>query len=266
MTALTSAQHAECKRALDEQGYVVLPNVVAAADLAEFDAVVEREFADARARNALFEGGGMLSGHLNSYPGEAARFAYGQIRDAGIVDVVREMRPDWAESVRVTMNYNMPGSVPQHYHMDGQYTRDFLICNIAVVDTDLRNGALDVLPGTNRQFYRFWEYALQRKYRTSTRVPLRRGDVVLRRSTLWHRGMPNRSERARPMLAITFGEVHEHDPDPFGHEGGAMTFYPNWFSTSWKGKLRERTVVKVPVTYSAYRFARSLMSDKGYDH
>ena len=58
------------------------------------------------------------------------------------------------------MNFNLPGSVAQHYHMDGLYPEEFLICNIAVVDTDLVNGAIDVLPGTNREFYKFWRYAL----------------------------------------------------------------------------------------------------------
>ena len=43
--------------------------------------------------------------------------------------------------------------------MDGLYLKDFLICNVAVVDTDLANGAIDVLPGTNREFYKFWRYA-----------------------------------------------------------------------------------------------------------
>src|SRR5918993_455477 len=97
-------------------------------------------------------------------------------RAAGIQDLVRAIRPDIADSVRVTMNFNLPGSVAQHYHTDGLYTKDFLICNIAVVDTDLRNGAIDVLPGTHREFYKFWRYALERKHRLTTRVPLSQGD------------------------------------------------------------------------------------------
>ena len=75
------------------------------------------------------------------------------------------------------MNFNLPGSVAQHYHTDGLYTEEFLICNIAVVDTDLVNGALDVLPGTHQRFYKFWRYALERKYRLTTRLPMQRGDA-----------------------------------------------------------------------------------------
>ncbi len=44
-----------------------------------------------------------------------------------------------------------------------------------------------------------------------------------------------------------------------------MEFYPNWFRTSRLGRLRERVTVAAPITYSAYRFATSLVSDKGYE-
>ncbi len=66
------------------------------------------------------------------------------------------------------------------------------------------------------------------------------------------------------MMAITFGEV---DPttDPFATNGGEIEFYPNWFSTSRLGRLREKTFVRAPITYSTYRFVTSLYSNKGYE-
>ncbi|MCU1504875.1 MAG: kanJ [Ilumatobacteraceae bacterium] len=261
---MTSAAMAQHMQALDEVGFVVLPGLVDPGALDKLHRVVDDGFTNGMAAGPLFEGGGFFSGHLNCYPGRGAEFAYDEVRASGVFDMVRLMNPVWADRPRVTLNYNMPGSVAQHYHMDGIYTQDFLICNVAVVDTDLVNGALDVLPGTNREFYPFWKYAVQRKFKDSTRVPLRQGDVVVRRSTLWHRGMPNRSAVARPMLAVTFGEVHEPNVDPFLQNGGEIEFYPNWFRPTRLGRLREKTFVKAPITYSAYRFARSLYGNKGY--
>ena len=162
-----------------------------------------------------------ISGHLNCFPGESCRAIFDELRQFGIDDMVREVRPDIADQLRVTLNYNLPGSTAQHYHSDGLYTEEFLICNVAVVDTDLGNGALDVLPGTHERFYKFWQYAVARRYRLTTRVVLKQGDVVVRKSTLWHRGMPNRSRRARPMLAFTYGELASTDPDPFMANGGS---------------------------------------------
>jgi hypothetical protein len=213
----------------------------------------------------MFEGGGGLSGHLNCFPGKESRVVYDELVAKGIVDLVRQLRPEQVDRVRATLNFNLPGSVAQHYHMDGLYLGEFLICNIAVVDTDLVNGAIDVLPGTNREFYKFWRYALERKYKLTTRIPMSQGDIVLRLSTLWHRGMPNRSTTPRPMMAITFGETDDPSADPFAVNGGEIEFYPNWYNTNRLGQLRERTFVTAPITYSAYRFVRSLYGNKGYE-
>lgn len=254
----------QCRRGLDDDGYVVLPGIVSPERLAVLAESLMAEYERAKAAGELFQGGGSLTGHLNCFPGDQSRFVWDDIVDAGIVKLVAELRPDIVDSPRATMNFNLPGSVAQHYHTDGLYTEDFLICNIAVVDTDLVNGALDVLPGTHKEFYKFWRYAVNRKYKLSTRLPAKRGDVIIRRSTLWHRGMPNKSATPRPMMAITFGELTGQPPDPFTHNGGKPLFFPNWYSTSKAGQLRERLYVAAPVTYSAYRFARSLYGNKGY--
>lgn len=254
----------DVERALEHDGFVVFRDVVSKEQLTAFAQTLFDEFDRATMAGELFEGGGFLSGHLNCYPGEAARFVWDDIVDDGIVDLVRSVRPDIVDSVRATLNFNLPGSVAQHYHSDGVYLKEFLICNVAVVDTDLENGAIDVLPGTNREFYKFWRYALHRKYRLTTRVPLRQGDVILRKSTLWHRGMPNKTTTPRPMMAITFGEMEDTDADPFAAHDGKVVFYPNWYKPTRLGRLRERVFVAAPITYSGYRFARSLYGNKGY--
>jgi hypothetical protein len=262
--ALSEVDIQKLSEQLDVDGYAVLRGVVSKDKLEEFRLQLMDRYERLRQTGQLFKGGGMLTGHLNCYPGAGSRFIYDEIRDFGIVDVARARDPRAAERPRATLNFNLPGSVAQHYHADGLYTESFLICNVAVVDTDLVNGAIDVLPGTNRQFYKFWQYALERKYRLSTRVPIDQGDAILRMSTTWHRGMPNLSDAPRPMAAITFGESSAPLGDPYLEHDGEVVFYPNWYSTSRLGRLRERTFKAAPITYSSYRFVTSLRGNKGY--
>jgi ectoine hydroxylase-related dioxygenase (phytanoyl-CoA dioxygenase family) len=264
MRAISVEDVKQFRQSLDQEGYAVIRNVVSKDHLDEFNALLADEYARAKTTNKLFDGGGSLSGHLNCFPGEQSRFIYEDILDYGIVEVARAIDPVKAEIVRPTLNYNLPNSVAQFYHMDGLFTDPFLICNVAVVDTDLDNGAIDVLPGTNRRFYKFWRYAVERKYRLSTRLCLERGDVLLRMSTLWHRGMPNRTTVPRPMMSLTFGEQGTPTGDPFVHNDGNVEFYPNWFKTDRLGRLRERIFVTMPWTDSTFRFARSIFSNKGY--
>ncbi|MBO0731233.1 MAG: phytanoyl-CoA dioxygenase family protein [Acidimicrobiaceae bacterium] len=257
---MTAIETTEVSRGLDVDGYCVIRNVVSPNRLADYS----EELLEAYRAAPGFQGGGSISGHLNCLPGESARFIVDEIEDRGIREAVHAACPELPRTVRATMNYNLPGSIAQHYHMDGIYTRDYIICNVAVVDTDLLNGAIDLLPTTHREFYPFWRYALERKYRLTTRVPMAQGDVLLRRSTLWHRGTPNRTTVPRPMFSLTVGERIPEVEDPILCNPSEIQFYANWYGTSRLGVVRERVEVALPITRSVGRFARSLGGRRGY--
>jgi len=251
-------------RTFEDQGYLIFKNVVPKDQLAQLKQRIFDEFEESSRSGSLFSGGGQISGHLNCFPGSGSRFAYEALEERGVLEVIKQVYPK-PMALRVSSNFNMPNSVAQHYHMDGVFAEDFMIANVAVIDTDLVNGAIDVLPRTHQRFYEFWRYAAERLYKRTTRLPLDAGDVLVRTSRLWHRGMPNKSASPRPMLAFTFGEKVAPKGDPFAINGGKINFDPNWFKPTVLGRLREKTFVTAPITYSAYRFVRSLASPKGYD-
>jgi ectoine hydroxylase-related dioxygenase (phytanoyl-CoA dioxygenase family) len=244
-------------------GYFVLRNVVSPERLTELHQALAREFEAASKSGELFSGGGLVSGHLNCFPGAGARFAYDTLQERGIIDLIKQLHPNVLRMPNVGCNFNLPGSHTQHYHIDRPFTRDFMIVNIAVVDTVIENGAIDVIPGTHQRFYRYTRFVLERRHRDGVRVPLNQGDVLIRSSNVWHRGMTNRTAVPRPMLAMTWEDGGSNHPDPFSAEGGKVRFLPNWFKPTPVGRLREQLFVKVPITYSAFRFARSLV-DKTY--
>jgi ectoine hydroxylase-related dioxygenase (phytanoyl-CoA dioxygenase family) len=261
---LTAAEVAKLKQSFAENGYVVLKNVVSREGLADLAVKMQQEFENQLRTGRMFNGGGLVSGHLNASPGEAGRFAYEDLKDYGVVDLVREIAPQSVREPYVGCNFNLPGSVTQHYHMDRTFTNEFMIINVAVVDTVIENGAIELAPGTHRQFYKFWRWAIERPYRKSIRQPMEQGDVLIRVSNLWHRGMPNLSRTPRPMLAFTWEDGGSQDPDPFAKNGGKIEFRPNWFRPSKLGRLRERVFVAAPLSYSAYRFVDSMVSNKSY--
>lgn len=247
-----------------EEGFVTLPGVVSHQVLKTLEDGLAAEFQSWQHSEKKFHGGGLLSGHLNCYPGAIARGALKELESKGILDLARRLQPADPKATRVGCNLNLPNSVPQHYHMDGVFLESFMIVNVAVVDTEVQNGAIDVIPKTHQRFYRFWEFATKRLNRGSTRLPMSRGDVLIRVSTLWHRGMPNFTKNARPMLAVTLGEKGVDNEDPLSPDHGGTRFDTNWFNPTKLGRLRERATIAAPITYSAYRFAHSLLSDKGY--
>jgi ectoine hydroxylase-related dioxygenase (phytanoyl-CoA dioxygenase family) len=253
------------KRAFAEEGYFVVRNVVSPERLAQLRGRILEEFERAKQAGRLFAGGGTISGHLNCFPGEESRFAYDALQERGIIDLIKTIFPKAVRLPNVGCNLNLPHSVAQHYHVDRNFLDDFVIANVAVVDTDLENGAIDLVPGTQKKFYKFWRFAIERPHRASTRIPMKQGDVLVRTSNVWHRGMPNRTAVARPMLAFTWEDGGSTREDPFKVEDGKIVFRQNWYRPNFVGRLRERTFVAAPITYSAYRFVGSLFGTKGYD-
>jgi ectoine hydroxylase-related dioxygenase (phytanoyl-CoA dioxygenase family) len=261
---MSGAEKEVLKAAFARDGYVVIKHVVGRDKLADLHGQIAAEYARQKADGTLFDGGGGLSGHLNCFPGEAARFAYEALKQRGIVELIREIAPQSVGEPYVGCNLNLPGSVTQQMHMDRTFRNEFMIANISVVDTDLVNGATDVVPGSHKRFYKYWQWVLLGKARGHKRIVTEAGDVLVRVSNLWHRGMPNDSRQPRPMLAFTWDGGGSPLADPFAEHEGQIKFFPNWFAPTRAGRLIERTFVTAPITYKTYRFINSIFSDKSY--
>jgi hypothetical protein len=248
---LGSDERASLKQSFANDGYFVVQDVVSREGLDELHKALSAAFDTASKTGALFSGGGLTSGHLNCFPGAGARFVYDQLEERGVIDLIKELNPKTVRLPNVGCNFNLPGSHAQHYHTDHPFPREFMIANITVID------------GSHKRPYKYSQFVIERPHRHSKRVPMKRGDLLVRSSNVWHRGMPNRTSVPRPMLALTWEEGGSNLPDPFGVDGGAIRFLPNWFKPTRAGRLREKLFVKVPLAYSALRFARSL-TDKDY--
>jgi hypothetical protein len=251
-----SASMAASRARFQEDGFVCLASVVPRKALSELThSLLARLQAD-RATGELPRGGGTLSGHLNCFPGAQSRFVYEALEREGVFDLVRELSIAPVDRPNIGCNLNLPASRPQNEHVDGYAATPFLIVNVAAVDTDLSNGATESFPGTHRRPHKYWEIALGGA--TRQRLIMKQGDVVIRISTLWHRGMPNRSLDARPMLAFTWENGGNQLADPYAVHDGRITFLPNRFATDWRGRIVERAFVTAPRLGKTYQVVRSL--------
>jgi hypothetical protein len=246
----------EYRRRFAAEGYLVFPNMVNPERLQALSNDIFDAYEAQRSAGTLFVGGGTVSGHLNCFPGAASRFVYDTLAARGIFKLVEQLSDVPLRLPNVGCNLNLPGSHPQNEHVDGYAASPFLVVNVAAVDTTIENGAMEIIPGTHQLEYKYWEIALRRDRR---RVPLKQGDALLRISTLWHRGMPNFTQRARPMLAFTWEDGGSHLSDPYAMHEGRITFLPNRYKTDWKGRVMERAFVIAPRVGTAYRMARSLL-------
>src|SRR5882757_5321558 len=243
--------------AFAREGYVTLPNVVSKSRLASLTDELRGEYTRARANGELFSGGGTISGHLNCFPGAQSRFVYDELEQYGVFELVRKLSPSATRMPNIGCNLKLPNSSAQNSHVDGYFASAFLIVNVVPVDTDLENGAMEVVPGTHLREYKYWQYALSGK--PAIRIRVSAGDVIVRSSMLWHRGMPNRSKAVRPMLAFTWEDDGSNLADPYTAHGGKITLLTNRYGQSLSGRLRERAFASLPALGKSYLFVRSLV-------
>ncbi len=254
--SLSPQETEHLQKTFAEQGYAILPDVVSKPALAQLSCELRSEFERSKRSGELFAGGGMISGHLNCFPGAQSRFVYERLCDYGLIDLIRTISPAAVRIPNVGCNMNLPGSSPQNYHIDGYAAQAFVVTNIAAVDTTIENGAMEASPYTHHRDYKYWQFVVERP--RSIRIEMKQGDVLIRSSALWHRGMPNLSDTARPMLALTWEGGGSPLDEPYQAYDGKIRFFPNRYQTDLPGMLKERAFVAVPALGSSYRFVRSL--------
>jgi hypothetical protein len=255
VTPLTQKMQ-ELTSTFEREGYIVLPGVVSKTKLADLVDRLRSEFARAKEKGELFAGGGTISGHLNCFPGAESRFVYEELEQYGVFDLIRKLSPTATRMPNVGCNMNLPNSSSQNPHVDGYVASPFIIVNVAAVDTNIENGATEIVPGTHLREYKYWQYALSGK--PAIRLNAKAGDVSIRLSSVWHCGKPNKTNVPRPMLAFTWENGGSELADPYAAHGGKITFLPNRYGQNLSSRLRERAFAKMPALGSGYLFMRSI--------
>src|SRR5436853_241256 len=100
--------------AFAREGYVTLPNVVSKSRLAALTDELRGEYARARANGELFSGGGLISGHLDCFPGAQSRFVYDELEQYGVFDLVRNLSPSATRMPNIGCNPNLPNRYAQN--------------------------------------------------------------------------------------------------------------------------------------------------------
>lgn len=125
-------------------------------------------------------------------------------------------------------NTTWPGSEEQHIHRDtGQLFPELpyvlpmalAVVNVPLIDFTDDNGSTEVWPGTHliadhapgeSSSERLAERAV---HMPSVRTNMPAGSVVVRDMRVWHRGMPNRTDRIRTMISLVYFRQFHRLPD-----------------------------------------------------
>jgi hypothetical protein len=221
-TGRITPEHREAAaRALKDDGIVVLNDVIAPEHIAALRGRMLEDLPAYLARtDAPFN---FNTGNVQQEPPPFAPYLFKDVLLNDIViAVTHALLGDGLHNGFYSGNTAVGGSGQrQPVHADvGQLWPDLevatppfgLVVNVPVVDMSAANGSTEVWPGTHKDTTVYVQHgdiklpAEAVEARRAVRPPLqpavRAGGVVIRDLRLWHAGMPNLTDQARPMIAM----------------------------------------------------------------
>ncbi len=239
--ALSTASLDEAVAAIRNDGYVVLEEIVAHDHL---DQLRERLDEDAQRLIAAQQWGGAggLPGHLQLGPPPFAPYVFPDIvANPFVIQVSQALLGDRFFNSYYDGNSNCPGSETQPLHRDSDHLWSGLevahpaprvVVNITPQETSEKNGSVELWPGTHLDtsvgsVVDAETEAARRTVAPPIRGNTRKGSVLIRDMRLWHRGVPNMSDRPRHMIAMVHsaGWLDRGRPLTFGR--GCESAFPD---------------------------------------
>ena len=212
---LTDTHVAQAVKAIRVDGYVVLENVVSHEHL---DILRERMDADSQIliKAEQWGGAGRLKGHLQQGPPPYAPYIFRDIvANPYVVQVTKRLLGPGLYNNFYNGNTNCPGSTTQPLHRDGAHLwpdqevahpTTEVVVNISPQETTEENGSVELWPGSHLEVSGTGiepeEEAARREIVPPIRGNAKKGSVLIRDMRLWHRGVPNPSNKPRHMIAM----------------------------------------------------------------
>ena len=227
--------------AIGRDGYVVIENAVPHEPL---DMLREKMDEDSKVLIdlKLWGGAGGLKGHLQQGPPPFAPFVFREIvANPMVIQVNTALLGEGIFNSFYNGNTNCPGSGTQPLHRDGPHLwpghepahpTAGVAVNISPLDVTEENGAVELWPGTH--LHSFPETVIdketektQRKVSPPVSGCAKKGSVLIRDVRLWHRGVPNRSDRPRHMIALVHCISWYRNRGPLRFNTGCEDAFPD---------------------------------------
>ena len=221
------ADHQQAANAILENGFVILKDAVPHKPLEILRERMDQDSEELLAYCEKIGGNPRERGHLQQGPPLSKEFVFPEVAmNEHVNEICSRLFRHKPKLTFYNGNTNYPGSTTQQLHMDGQHHTKppepvhapiSVVVNIPPQPTHSGNGAIQIWPGSHTVRKNIGgridtEYQIaRRKLVPPIQVRTELGDVLIRDVRLWHRGVPNPSNRARHMVAliVTSGAV-EH--------------------------------------------------------
>ena len=204
--------------------------------------------------------GGYLTGNLELLPDNKLSQVWNILCDENFQNIFENITGKKISNfdVKYSGNIVLPNKGAQHFHTDGPLKSNKLILNIAIHEIDSINAPTEIVPGTHSKEIKYWKFYLYEIFKKKLLVKMKKGDVVIRNHSIWHRGTKNNSDKLRILLLFVLTEKTPNQ-NLNNMINKKIEIGENQFKSSNKQKIKELFSIYLSPIYIFYRIISSII-------
>ncbi len=201
---------------------------------------------------------GYIMGNLNVYPGRYGDDLLHLVKSVGIFKSIEIILDKKIEDLELIYGGNLclAGKGQQNFHIDGGFNKEMYLMSVSTETINETNGPTEICIGSHKKYLPFWKFVLSKK--NKKKIFLNKGDIILRKHSLWHRGTKNMSKKNR--LLLSFIILPKNVNYQVRHkETFELSVLPNFFKQNKIGLIHEFIYSKFKILMLLIKFFKSAM-------
>ena len=237
----------------NNKGYIIKRNFINSKEFYNFCDFLNKEIKNKYDNTDLSQFGGYKIGNLYINIGNNANILWDLLIKKNLAEFVENVlgKPLNEFSLKLSGNLSLPNKGEQDFHIDGG--RKFLL-SIATEDIDEKNGPTEVVENCSNNIP-YWKFILKKKIKK--KIILKKGDLIIRKSSCWHRGTKNNTQNPRFLIAFLLSENKPVKRIDFS-KTKEIYFDDNFFNQTKLGNIKESIYVNFKIIFKTYKFLRSI--------
>ena len=248
------------KKEFDRNGYVLIDANLNSNN--KFKTITKKIYKDLNSqllRKDLSYLGGYIMGNLNVNQGNYGSILFSLVFKKKIIKIFEKITGKNLKTFDVLFggNLSFPNKGSQIFHTDGTFDQKMYLISFATEDITEENGPTEVCLGTSIKPLKYWQFFLTKKKKK--KLLLKKGQVLIRKHSLWHRGTINNTVKTRLLLSfILTPKKRELKISNYKK----LTILPNFFSSNLKGKVHEFIYTYLQNFLKYFKFLVSIIMNK----
>ena len=246
------------KKFFDTNGFVLLDTSLSNDHLfSNLSNEIEKSLLLELKNSKLKKFGGYLMGNLNVNQGPFAQKLYKSVFVDEFISYFEELTSKKLSSFDINYGGNLalPKKGVQHFHTDGKFENEMYMVSVATEDITLNNGPTEICVGSHLRSMLFHEFFFSKK--NKKKVLMNKGQVLIRKHNLWHRGTVNYSNKHR--LLLSFIMIPKWRKINLNVLSEKLEIFPNFFKSTIMGRIQEFLYVRMFKIHTILKILKSFL-------